>query len=85
MAGTKPTRLSFAEQLEETIQAMGNGDVKRSTFPDKSANWVSFKQGDTTIEFAFDQHGEALLSIEVFQDVVENITEKKIASLTAKQ
>lgn len=84
MAAAKTTRLSFAEQLEETIQAMGNGDVKRIKFPDNSCNCVSFKQDDTTIEFVFDPHGEALLSIEVFREV-DDFLDEKLASLTAKQ
>lgn len=73
MKKKRPPRLNFMQKLSLKLMEM-KGQVEVSN-EDK---WIVYREGDKEISFSFDEKGENIDDIGVFQDIIEVTGQKKL-------
>lgn len=70
-------RMQFADRLELLLRSV-DGQIDTGILSDNSARWVNFRRGNKQICFSFNVKGDKLEGLDVFEDVVEVVSEKRI-------
>ena len=71
----KLNKSRFSVKLADKLS--GIGKTVEDGFDDNSGRWVSLKIDDTNLEISFDPKGQEITSIDLWQDVVQVVDQKK--------